>query len=525
MSRPLRVLLVEDNPGDSDFIQEILEADTAELFEVTGVPRLADAALAAGSETFDVVLLDLGLPDSTGLDTLREMRAKARGAPIVVVTGNTQEQVGIAAIKEGAQDFVVKGQLTGAYLGKVLSFARERQDLFHRLQESEDLLHQSQKMEALGQLAGGIAHDFNNLLTAILGYSDLLLQTPLIADALAHQGLTEIRRAAERAAALTQQILAFSRRQTMRTKVVSLNQVLAGLEPLLRRTLGEDIDLVMIDGCEECPVEIDVNQFEQVLLNLAVNGRDAMSPGGRLTIETGEVELDETYCSSHHEVRPGGYAMLAVSDTGCGISEAVRDRIFEPFFTTKPAGRGTGLGLSTVYGIVKQFGGSVSVYSELGKGTSFKIYLPRSDACREEDALVPEIVESMAGGHETVLVVEDEAALRDLVHRILTDLGYRARCVANAEEALEVLDGEAFFMDLLLTDLVLPGEIQGHALATMLIERRPDLPVLYMSGYTRNGVVHGGRLDRGVAFVEKPFTLHTLARAVRRALDRPGSAG
>jgi two-component system, cell cycle sensor histidine kinase and response regulator CckA len=520
MKKPLRVLLVEDNPGDSDFIKEILEAAGGEVFELTDVARLDEAARAAKRETFDVVLLDLGLPDSAGLETLRGMRQQAPDVPIVVVTGNIEDQVGLAAIKEGAQDFVVKGQVTGAYLGKVLSFARERHDISRRLQESEDLLHQSQKMEALGQLAGGIAHDFNNLLTAILGYSDLLLKVQELSDPLARQGLAEIRHAAQRAASLTQQILSFSRRQTMRTQVVSLDEVLNGMEPLLRRTLGEDIDLVISHDSEEGAVDIDLHLFEQVLLNLAVNARDAMTSGGRLTIETGHVQLDDAYCCNHQEVAPGGYSLLAVSDTGCGMSDATIDRIFEPFFTTKPVGQGTGLGLATVYGVVRQSGGSISVYSEVGKGTCFKIYLPPACGAIESEVPAPEVPESPAGGGETILVVEDESALRDLVYKMLSDLGYRVLCAAGAEEALGLIDDSGPALDLLLTDLVLPGGIQGHDLAGRAAGRMPGLRVLYMSGYTRDGAVQGRRLGRDVSFLEKPFTLHSLAKAVRLALDQ-----
>ncbi len=519
MSSPVRVLLVEDNPGDSDYIREILQGESGDAFDVRDVPRLSEATYATRSENYDVVLLDLGLPDSVGLDTLRTMRTEASDVPIVVVTGNTQAQVGLEAIQAGAQDFVVKGQMTGAYLAKVLSFARERHEISRRLQESEDQLHQSQKMEALGQLAGGIAHDFNNLLTAILGYSDLLLGTAEASDAFVQQGLGEIKHAAERAASLTQQILSFSRRQTMRTRVISLNQVLVGVEPLLLRTLGEDIDLVAMYDSQDILVDVDLHLFEQVLLNLALNARDAMRPGGRLTIETGHLDLDEVYCCDHHDVLPGRYAMLAVSDTGCGMDERTISHVFEPFFTTKPPGRGTGLGLATVYGIVKQSGGSISVYSEVGAGTCFKIYLPIAVNLPEEEPSAGSLDSTPTGHGETILVVEDEAAVRRLVFTILTDLGYRVQCAASAEEALEILDQESATVDLLLTDLVLPGGIQGHDLACRAIEGRPGMRILYMSGYTRNGVVHGGRLDRGISFLEKPFTLQRLANAVWTVLN------
>ena len=381
-------------------------------------------------------------------------------------------------------------------------------------------LRQSQKMEAIGQLAGGIAHDFNNLLTAILGYSELLLSRQDMADSTAREDVEEIKRAAERAGALTRQILAFSRRQAMCPSVVSLNEVLAGMEPLLRRTLGEDIDLVSQGTPDLAQVEADVNQFEQVILNLAVNARDAMREGGRLTLETANVELDEEYCQMHPEVTPGHYVMLSVSDTGMGMDESVRKRVFEPFFTTKAPGEGTGLGLATAYGIVKQSGGNIFVYSEPGQGTSFKIYLPRVSAARVPNSESDADLVVSTRGDETILVLEDEAAIRDLIVRILGGLGYTVLVAGAGEEALQVLADANDDVDLLITDLVLPGGIQGKEMADMVQSSRPDLPVLFMSGYTRNAIVHAGRLDEGVNFLGKPFTPDALARMVRTLLDR-----
>ena len=292
------------------------------------------------------------------------------------------------------------------------------------------------------------------------------------------------------------------------------------MEPLLRRTLGEDVDLVVIPCPEVGMVEMDIHQFEQVLLNLAINARDAMPAGGRLTLETGNVELDAEYCRYHQEISPGAYAMLAVTDTGTGIGGATVERIFEPFFTTKAPGEGTGLGLATVYGTVKQSGGSISVYSELGKGTCFKIYLP--------SVATPENAENgrastaadvqTTRGNETILLVEDEETLRNLARRVLGNLGYRVLGAASAAEAWEVL-GESGHIDMLLTDLVLPGGVQGCELATRMLSQVPGMRVLYMSGYTRNSVVHAGRLDKGVCFIEKPFTPDGLAKAVRCVLD------
>jgi PAS domain S-box-containing protein len=393
------------------------------------------------------------------------------------------------------------------------------------LRERDEQLRQSQKMEAVGQLAGGIAHDFNNLLTAILGYSEMILSDGESRGLLLREDVEEIKRAAERAAALTRQILAFSRRQALKPVVVSLNAVLVDMEPLLRRTLGEDIDLVTLLQADLGQTEVDVHQLGQVLLNLAVNARDAMPAGGRLTLKTADLELGEEYCRVNAGVEPGSYVMLLVSDTGVGMDKETQSRMFEPFFTTKAAGAGTGLGLSTVYGIVRQSGGSIDVESEPGSGATFRVYLPRVLA---PVAPTPVIALSVSSnrGYETILVVEDEDSLRTLVTRILGGLGYTVVTAATAAEALEILGESERAFDLLLTDVVLPGGMQGSDLARRLLSSRPELPVLYMSGYTRDAIVHAGRLDEGVNYLEKPFTPETLARMVRTVLDQaPPSLG
>jgi PAS domain S-box-containing protein len=392
------------------------------------------------------------------------------------------------------------------------------------LRDSEEQLRQAQKMEAIGQLAGGIAHDFNNLLTAVIGYSDLLLARKEIADSDAAEDVAEIKKAAERASALTRQILAFSRRQALQPAVVSLESILKGIEPLLRRTLGENVRLDIVAQSDAGNVEIDVHQFEQVIMNLALNARDAMASGGRLTIEASTVELDAEYCRAKLDVPPGPYAMLSVSDTGVGMSEEVLSRAFEPFFTTKAAGAGTGLGLSTVYGIIKQSGGGVAVESEVGKGTTFKVFLPLAEdsslgvfgQARHAVTMVPA---ALPLGGETILVVEDEEALRNLTWRVLADVGYRVLLAASADEALPILRDHDGPLDAVLTDVVLPGSMQGNDLAAVVRAQHPGVPVIFMSGYTRDAIGHGGRLEEDVNFIQKPFTPeHVLAR-VREVLD------
>ena len=394
----------------------------------------------------------------------------------------------------------------------------ERKQAEAALRESEEQLRQAQKMEAVGQLAGGIAHDFNNVLTTILGYSEMILGSEECPDGPVRADLEQIKAAGDRASALTRQILAFSRRQALRPEVLSLNDALASTELLLRRTLGVEIDLITRLDPDLGLVEVDTNQFGQVLVNLALNARDAMPIGGALTLETQNVELDEQYCRGLAEVRPGLYVMLAVSDTGVGMDEKTKSHIFEPFFTTKEPGKGTGLGLATVYGIVKQSDGHISVYSEPGAGSTFKVYLPRVDKPAKERANSPRLPGSVAG-HETVLVVEDETAVRGLVRRALESQGYTVLAVGSGDEALTLLEEADALVDLLLTDVVLPGSLQGNELASAARVFRPRLPVLYMSGYTFDAIVHSGRVDEGVNYIEKPFRPEELARQVRELLD------
>ena len=376
---------------------------------------------------------------------------------------------------------------------------------------------QSQKMEAIGRLAGGIAHDFNNLLTVIKGYSHLALIDLKEGDPL-KGNLEEIENAAERAARLTRQILAFSRRQIMEMKVLDLNSVLYDLDKMLRRVIGEDIELVTLVAEDLGKVKTDSGQIEQVIVNLAVNARDAMPEGGKLTIETANVELDEAYAGRHIAVKPGRYAMLAVSDTGCGMSPEVQEEIFEPFFTTKEKGKGTGLGLSTVYGIVKQSGGNIWVYSELGQGTTFKIYLPLADELLVEETTEQPIMKTTHGG-ETILLVEDDENVRKLTSLILRKQGYRVFEASNGEEAMATSRNLNKPVHLVLTDVVMPG-MNGHKVIEKLRQEHGAFKVLYMSGYTDNAIVHHGILAAGTNFIQKPFSRETLIRKVIEALDK-----
>jgi PAS domain S-box-containing protein len=389
-------------------------------------------------------------------------------------------------------------------------------DVTDRRQLEEQLL-QSQKLEAIGRLAGGVAHDFNNLLTGILGYANFALKSmPL--NHPARNDIVEIERAGVRAAALTGQLLAYARRQMVAPKLVRLDELTRNLENLLRRLLGEDVELSAHYADDLWATRIDPGQFEQVIVNLAVNGRDAMPSGGRLTVETRNCTLDEFYAHQHPEVVPGEYVMLAVGDSGVGMDAATQARIFEPFFTTKQQGKGTGLGLAVCYGIVKQAGGHIWVYSEPEQGTTFKVFLPRSleeEQLGEEEAK-PE--ESSSAGSETVLVVEDEPLVRSLTVRALVDQGYRVLQAGDGPGAISVLRGFGGEVHLLITDVVMPG-MNGRELADRLTTDRPGLRVLYISGYTDHAVVRHGVLDDGIAFLSKPFDLKELTRTVREVLD------
>lgn len=406
-------------------------------------------------------------------------------------------------------------ELLKGYLGRRVEKAARSVERADR-QRLEQQLRQAQKMEVVGRLAGGVAHDFNNLLTVISGYSEILLEN-MTSDDPAREIVKEIYRSGERASLLTQQLLAFSRKQVLEPKVLNLNDVVSESSRMLARLIGEDIRLRTVLSEELHLIRVDPGQLEQVIMNLAVNSRDAMPNGGQLTIETANVEIDERYAYSHWEIRSGTYVMLAVSDTGHGMDDATRARIFEPFFSTKPSDRGTGLGLATVYGIVKQSGGNIGVYSEPNYGTVIKVYFPVVEKSSTNLDLPVEIPTALEGS-ETILMVEDDAAVRSLARLALQMYGYQVLEASDGREALALSQRHKGSIHLLVTDVVMPG-INGRELAEQLTRKFRDLQVLFLSGYTSDTIVHHGVLEADMAFLQKPFTPVLLSRKVREVLN------
>ncbi|MBA2731790.1 MAG: PAS domain S-box protein [Acidobacteria bacterium] len=493
------------------------ELDLSELPLVPVGDGLAGQAIKSGEVLINnefkkqVEESKVKIPIGTDMDVSASLSALT--APMTVM-GRT---VGCVEIQSRESDAYESGHATAMRMAANLAAnAIENVQLYEREREKEEQLRQSQKMEAVGQLAGGIAHDFNNLLTVITGYSDLMLRGLRLNDPL-RQKIEQVKKAGERAASLTRQLLAFSRKQVLQPKVLALNEVVADMDKMLRRLIGEDIDLMTILEPSLWQVKADPGQIEQVIMNLGVNAHDAMPKGGKLTIQTENIVIDETYAARHMTVKPGRYVMLAVSDTGTGMDTTTQKRIFEPFYTTKDQGKGTGLGLSTVYGIVKQSNGSIWVYSEVGLGTAFKIYLPQfADEVTESAPRALAIEASQ--GTETVLLVEDDETVRELARETLEMSGYHVLTAANGDAALSCCEHYEGQIHLILTDVVMP-QMSGRELAERLTVLYPETPVLYMSGYTDDAIVHHGILEEGVAFLEKPFTPNILTHKVRTVLD------
>ncbi len=520
MNQPLRLLHLEDNPVDADLV-------TATLAEA-GLPCASHrvdsrqafvAALKAGG--IDLILADYSLPGFDGISGLALARQHAPEVPFLFVSALIGEELAIDAMHQGATDYVLKQRL-GRLVPSVQRALRERDDRIERrraeeaLRQSEKQFRQAQKFEAVGRLAGGIAHDFNNLLTVIMGYSHVLA-AELGPNHPLRDKIEETQKAGERAAVLIRQLLAFSRKQPLEPKVLVLNTVVVNLEGMLRRLIGADIRLAITLDPVNSQVRADQAQLEQVLMNLVVNARDAMANGGILSIETSQVDLARSPVYHVQPLTPGRYVKLSVSDTGCGMDRQTQSHIFEPFFTTKEEGKGSGLGLSTVFGIVAQCGGGIDVASRVGHGTRFDIYLPFVTA-EVKPAAVAEEPGQLRRGTETILLVEDDPSVRTLVRDELRKLGYKIIEAKNGVEACLLATQHVGALHLLLTDMVMPG-MGGRELAQHLSVIKPDLRILFMSAYTDDVGILAGQEEGSTGFLQKPFTPEAMARTVRQLLD------
>ena len=520
-SAPIRrlLLVVEDGPGDSRLLREMVSEHDSLNTSVTQVESMSEAEAHLSGSAVDVIVLDLGLPDAQGLDAVRRVRAAAPHVPIVVLTGQDDELLAAGALREGAQDYLVKGQIDSRGLLRALRYASERKLMDDAHKASENELLQAQKLESIGRLAGGIAHDFNNMLFAIQGYAELLSQDLASADParLAPDDLlasvNAISDATRRAAKLTAQLLAFSRRQIVAVEVLDINAIVTAVIPMVRQLIGKSRRLIVELDPATGHMRADAGQIEQIIVNLVINARDAMPDGGTVTIESGNAAFDDFHAPGHVNGTPGPYVFLAITDTGVGMDHATREHIFEPFFTTKTAGNGTGLGLASAYGIVNQAGGHIFVYSEPGQGSVFKLYFPRVDAPVERRSAVRPAPEVGVG---TVMIVEDDPAIRDMTAKLLNRAGYEVIAVADGSAALATAR-TAGPIDVLVTDVIMPTT-SGIELAEQMMDAYPSIGVVLLSGYVEEALHLERATSRGATFVAKPLSstqlLQTIAQAV-----------
>ena len=510
----VRILAVDDDPQARALIDMAL-ADATFEYQVEVIPTAASGLRRIVAAEHDVYLIDQHLPDGRGIELIHRAKEAGVTQPFILMTGYGSGALDEAALREGAADYVEK-HMVGAHLERSIRYALRNWQSARALFDREEQLRQAQKMEALGRLAGAVAHDFNNLLTAIVGYADMIGEREHADETV--RDAAAIRQVADRASALTRQLLAFSRKQFLDPVILDLNDAISGLLQVLPRVLGERITIRIQLEKGLRPITADASQIEQALLNLVLNARDAMPDGGQLLIETANTVLDrERLVGEALTLQPGSYVMLVVSDTGTGMDDSTRARAFEPFFTTKPRGKGTGLGLATVYGIVDQSGGQISLDTAPGRGTTFRIYLPEARTLMDGPK-PPRRLARNDRGTEVLLLVEDDESVRDLSARSLRRLGYTVFDVGSAEAAIEWWLRTGVRPDLLVTDVVMTG-LSGPELARRLTEYHPSLRVLFVSGYTEAADEVRGPYLSGVPFLQKPFTAGALAERVRVVLD------
>jgi two-component system cell cycle sensor histidine kinase/response regulator CckA len=514
MTRKLKVLIAEDNPRDVQFL--VRELRRAEFEPEWHCVETEADYLAKLDPNLDLIISDYEMPEFSGLRALELLKQRpGLEIPFIIVSGTIGEEMAVAAVIQGAADYLLKDRITrlGPAVRRALKEIEERRE--HRQLEAQFI--EAQKMQVVGHLAAGVAHDFNNILSIIMGYSDMIAESMAV-DSGTQQYLNEVRLATTRAVGLTQQLLLFSRKQSVQAVVVDLNEVVKGAENMLARLIDENIEMSIT--CDETtgPIKADSGYLGQVLMNLAVNARDAMPEGGKLTIRTSSVEIDEAFAERHPGMMPGHYALLSIADTGIGMSEETRSKIFEAFFTTKPVGKGTGLGLATCQTIVRLSNGYIDVRSELGVGSTFNIYFPNVKPSVSVPKAAHRSVESPRGT-ETILVVEDDPSVRHLAQSILTARGYEVVTAPNGQDALRVArehQGEP--ISLVVSDLVMP-RMGGKVMAEWLKSTYPDLKVLFTSGYTEEAVGAPDDVTEDIGFLPKPYTAPQLCQKVRELLD------
>ena len=515
MSRKNRLLLVEDNPEDAHLILRQLHRSGFE-FDWERVETEPDF-LAHLTPELDLILSDFEMPQFSGSRALELLKESKLDIPFIIVSGAIGEESAVEAMHQGASDYLLKDRIArlGPAVQRALKEVAERRE--RRRLEAQFI--EAQKMEVVGQLASGVANDFNNVLAVIMGYSELIVQD-LGPDHPLQKYAEEVRHAAMRASGLTQQLLIFSRKQTVQAAEIDLNEVIEGMEKMLRRLIDENVELSLVLPKDLGRIMADSGYIWQVLMNLVVNARDAMPNGGKIVVETANVSLDAAHAAQNPAVPPGEYVRLGVSDTGTGMSDEVKAHIFEAFFTTKPKGKGTGLGLVTCQNIVKQSDGYIDLETELGKGTRFRLYFPRLDSDKPlADVRSTQRLSLAKRGSETLLVVEDEPSLRQLAQGVLRAKGYDVIPAANGQDALRVArEHTGPPISLVITDVVMP-RMGGKVMAEWLKTLHPNLKVLFTSGYTEDAIAHHGVLDKGVEFLPKPYTPDQLARKVRDLLD------